>query len=55
MNIWAKTISFFSVRDFVYCYVTVTFRFYAPLAINSSLECDIFLNFVAVALNSRAV
>lgn len=56
MNIWAKTILFFSVRHFGYCYVSdcVTLHFLPSIPISSSLECDIFLNFLAVALNSHA-
>lgn len=56
VNIWAKTILSFSVRDFVYCYVTVLSSvFCPPLPISRSLECDIFLNFLAVALSSHAI
>lgn len=57
MNIWAKAILFFSVRDFGYCYVSdcVTFRFLPPLLISSLLECVIFLKFLAVALKSQAI
>lgn len=57
MTIWAKTILFFSVRGFVFCYVSdcVTFRFLPPLPISNSLECDILLNLIAMALNSHAI
>lgn len=31
MNIWAKTLLFFSVRDSVYCYVTALPSIFCPL------------------------